>query len=109
MCRTAGRSRTPASWRSRYNARAKAGALVLADFLLSPEAQARKQAPEVWGNGTVLALDTLGPSDRARFDALDLGVATLPPEELGAALPEPHPTWMVRLEEDWVRRFGVLR
>ena len=38
-----------------YNANAKAGALVLADFLLSPEAQARKQDPKVWGDPTVLA------------------------------------------------------
>ncbi|ESR22604.1 ABC transporter substrate-binding protein [Lutibaculum baratangense] len=90
-----------------YNASAKAGAMVVANFLMSPEAQARKQDPTRWGNGTVLALDKLSPEDRARFDALELGVATLSPEELGATLPEPHPSWMVRLEEDWVARFGV--
>ena len=38
-----------------YNAAAKAGALVLADFLISPEAQAHKQDPE-----------GMGRSDRAR-------------------------------------------
>ena len=90
-----------------YNANAKAGALVLANFLMSPEAQAHKQDPEVWGNGTVLALDKLGPEDRARFDAIELGVATLSPDELGDALPEPHPSWMVRLERDWTARYGV--
>ncbi len=90
-----------------YNANAKAGAMVLANFLLSPEAQARKQDPAVWGIGTVLSMDRLTPEDRALFDALELGIATLPPEELGQPLPEPHPTWMVRLEEDWIARFGV--
>src|SRR6056297_4069535 len=71
-----------------YNANAKAGALVLANFLMSPEAQAHKQDPEVWGNGTVLALDKLSEEDRAAFDAIELGVATLAPDELGDALPE---------------------
>ncbi|WP_240611597.1 ABC transporter substrate-binding protein [Roseovarius nitratireducens] len=90
-----------------YNANAKAGALVLANFLLSPEAQAHKQDPAVWGNGTVLAMDELSAQDRARFDAIELGVATLTPAELGEALPEPHPSWMVRLEQDWTARYGV--
>ncbi|MCV0395180.1 MAG: ABC transporter substrate-binding protein [Rhizobiaceae bacterium] len=90
-----------------YNANAKAGALVLADFLISPEAQARKQDPNVWGDPTVLAVDRLEDDDRALFAALDLGVATLKPEELGPAIDEPHPSWMVRLEEEWMRRYGV--
>ena len=90
-----------------YNAAAKAGALVTADFLISPEAQARKQDPKVWGDPTVLALAKLAPEDRARFDALELGVATLPPDRLGPALDEPHPSWMERLEAEWKRRYGV--
>jgi len=90
-----------------YNANAKEGALVLANFLMSPEAQARKQDPQVWGSGTVLALDRLGAEDRAAFDAIERGVATLSPEELGQSLPEPHPSWMVRLEQDWTARYGV--
>ncbi|WP_254655941.1 ABC transporter substrate-binding protein [Sulfitobacter sp. 20_GPM-1509m] len=90
-----------------YNANAKEGALVLANFLMSAEAQARKSDPAVWGDGTVLALDKLNAEDRAKFDAIALGVATLAPEELGQSLPEPHPSWMVRLEEDWTARYGV--
>ncbi|MCI5077929.1 ABC transporter substrate-binding protein [Oricola sp.] len=90
-----------------YNAAAKAGALVTANFLLSPEAQARKQDPTVWGDPTVLAIGKLDDQDRARFEALDLGVATLKPEELGPALPEPHPSWMAMIEEEWARRYGV--
>ena len=90
-----------------YNAAAKAGALVTADFLLSPEAQARKQDPKVWGDPTVLAVDRLAADDKARFDALDLGIATLKPDELGPALDEPHPSWMERLETEWQRRYGA--
>jgi putative thiamine transport system substrate-binding protein len=90
-----------------YNAAAKAGALVVADFLISPEAQARKQDPKVWGDPTVLALSKLAPEDKARFDALDLGSATLKPDELGPAIDEPHPSWMERLEIEWKRRYGA--
>jgi putative thiamine transport system substrate-binding protein len=90
-----------------FNASAVAGAMVLADFLMSPEAQAHKQDAEVWGDPTVLAVDRLPPQDRARFAELDLGVATLSPEELGPVLPEPHPSWVARLEHEWARRYGV--
>jgi putative thiamine transport system substrate-binding protein len=90
-----------------YNANAKAGAMVLANFLMSPEAQARKQDPDVWGSGTVLAMDKLPPEARARFEAIESGPATLTPAELGKALPEPHPSWMERLEQDWTARYGV--
>lgn len=89
------------------NANAKAGAMVVADILLSPEAQAHAQDPEVLGYGTVLDMDKLSAEDRARFDALDLGVATLTPAELGTVLPEPHPSWATRLADDWVARYGV--
>ncbi|WP_371359457.1 ABC transporter substrate-binding protein [Cohaesibacter sp. ES.047] len=90
-----------------FNANAKAGAMVLADFLLSPEAQARKQDPDIWGDPTVLDLASLGANDRALFDQLDLGIATLKPDELGPTLPEPHSSWMERLEADWTKRYGV--
>jgi putative thiamine transport system substrate-binding protein len=89
-----------------FNAAHKAGAMVVADFLMSPEAQAHKQDPRVWGDGTVLDLDALPGDDRARFDALPLGIATLPPDELTPVRPEPHPSWMVEIEAEWLRRFS---
>ena len=92
-----------------YNASAREGAMVVADFLLSPEAQARALDPEVLGYGTVLDMGKLSPEERAAFEAVDLGVATLSPDELGPALPEPHPSWMERLAEDWTARYGVAR
>ncbi len=90
-----------------FNSGSYAAAMVVADFLMSPEAQARKEDPTVWGDPTVLKVAALAPEDRARFETLDLGIATLTPAELGRTLPEPHPTWMVRIEEEWLRRFGV--
>jgi putative thiamine transport system substrate-binding protein len=87
-----------------YNAGHKEAAMVVANFLMSPAAQARKQNPEVWGDPTVLALDRLDPGDRALFENLPRGVATLAPDELGRTLLEPHPDWMTRIEEEWRRR-----
>jgi putative thiamine transport system substrate-binding protein len=89
-----------------FNATAKAGAMVVADFLLSPEAQARKQDPTGWGDYTVLDLDALAPEDRARFEALPRGVATLPPEALKPVRLEPDPSWATRLEAAWRERYG---
>ncbi len=89
-----------------FNAARKAGAMVVADFLMSPEAQAHKQDPRVWGDGTVLGLSGLAPADRALFDALPHGIATLPPEALLPVRPEPHPSWMVAIEAEWLRRFS---
>ncbi|RUQ37855.1 MAG: ABC transporter substrate-binding protein [Candidatus Competibacteraceae bacterium] len=89
-----------------YNARAREGALVVANFLLSPEAQARKQDPVVWGDLTVLAVDQLPPEDQQRFAAIKPGVATLSAAQLGTPLPEPHPSWMERLEAAWRARYS---
>jgi putative thiamine transport system substrate-binding protein len=89
-----------------FNARAKAAALVVANFLLSPEAQLRKQDPTVWGDPTVLAMDRLDAADRRKFADQPRGLATLPPTELGPILPEPHPSWTTRLETEWRRRYA---
>lgn len=88
-----------------YNAQHKAGAMVVANYLLSPEAQAHKQDPRVWGSNTVLSLATLAPDDRARFEGIDLGIATLSPDELGEVLGQPHPTWVDALAEAWQERY----
>tara|TARA_R110002051_G_scaffold36358_2_gene79104 strand:+ start:11884 stop:13113 length:1230 start_codon:yes stop_codon:yes gene_type:complete len=89
-----------------YNADAKAGALLTANFLISPEAQLRKQDPTYWGDPTVLSMEKLPAADRAAFQSLDLGVATLPPGELGPVIAEPHASWMDRIETEWRRRYA---
>ena len=90
-----------------FNAAHRAGALVVANLLLDPVVQARAQDPALLGFQTVLNMAALGPQDRARFDSLALGVATLSPADLGPVLLEPHASWMVRISQDWVRRYGV--
>ncbi|WP_194097616.1 ABC transporter substrate-binding protein [Marivivens aquimaris] len=90
-----------------YNSGSKEGAMVVADFLMSPEAQAHAQNPDILGYGTVLDMAKLDDAQRAAFDELDLGIATLSPAELGSVQAEPHPSWMTRIAEDWDARYGV--
>ena len=89
-----------------FNAAHKAGAMVLADFLLSPEAQARKLDPQVWGGLTVLDVEALSPKDRARFESVNALAAKLPGRKLGPVIPEPHPTWATRIAEEWIERYA---
>jgi len=85
------------------NASASDAAQVVANFLLSPEAQAHKADIAVWGDPTVLALERLSPADRARFATQPLPgqVARSAP-----ALSEPHGSWVEPLEREWLKRYG---
>ncbi len=87
-----------------YNAPSKAGAQVVANFLLSPAAQARKADIDVWGDPTVLDVARLPPAERARFQS-----ASRPGQVAVTApvLPEPHASWVDALEKEWTRRYGV--
>ncbi|WP_085338680.1 ABC transporter substrate-binding protein [Aquidulcibacter paucihalophilus] len=90
-----------------FNSSAREGALVTANFLLSPEAQARKADPKVWGDPGVLELSRLTPKDRTLFDAI-LDHPSMPrPEDQARALPEPHPSWHLALSEAWRARFAA--
>jgi putative thiamine transport system substrate-binding protein len=89
-----------------FNANAPEAAQVVANFLLSPEAQAKKQDPTGWGDFTVLAVDRLPAADRERFNALPRGPATLAPEQLRPVLLEPDASWMTALETAWRDRYA---
>ena len=90
-----------------FNAAHQAGAQVIANLILDPQVQARAQDPAILGFQTVLNIAALSDEDKARFDALSLGVATLSPADLGPVLLEPHASWMTRIAADWVVRYGV--
>ncbi|EKE43788.1 ABC transporter, periplasmic binding protein [Oceaniovalibus guishaninsula JLT2003] len=92
-----------------YNSDAKAGAMVVANALLSPDVQLRAQDPDVLGYGTVLDMDKVPPEVAAAFADQPRGPATLSPAELGTILPEPHASWVAAIEEEWSRRYGVTR
>jgi len=87
-----------------YNAPNIAGAMVVTNFLLSPEAQLSKNNPENWGDFTVLDMTKLEASDRQAFDELDLGEATLSLDVLNQhGVPEIPAAYITRLENDWSR------
>ena len=90
-----------------FNSGAKEGAMVVANLLLSPEAQLRAQTPDILGYGTVLDMAALSPEMRQAFADLDLGIATLSPAELGTVLPEPHSSWSTAIQDAWIDRYGV--
>ncbi|WP_404471637.1 ABC transporter substrate-binding protein [Vreelandella venusta] len=90
-----------------YNSPHKAGAMALANFLLSPEAQAQKQSLSMWGDRTVLAVNQLDESDKALFQQAENHPSALPADALSNTLAEPHPSWMNALQDAWLARYGV--
>jgi putative thiamine transport system substrate-binding protein len=85
------------------NANAKAGAQVVANFLLSPEAQTHKADIAVWGDGTVLNLAKLPSALQARFNKKAPGALT----DYVPTLAEPHASWVDALESEWLKRYGT--
>ncbi len=85
-----------------FNAADKEGAMVVADFLLSPEAQLKKADPAVWGDFPAIDLTRLDPAWQVKFAALPRGAATLPNDVLQRhQLPEPPSEILIRLEKGW--------
>lgn len=82
------------------NARASAAAQVVANFMLSPEAQLRKADPAVWGDPSVLDANKLNAAQR---DALLAHISANQPPVLA----EPHAAWVNALELEWLRRYGT--
>jgi len=84
------------------NARAKAGAQVFANFLLSAEAQTRKADVTVWGDGTVLDVAKLPAASQALLRKTAPGALA----EAVPTLPEPHASWVEALEAEWLKHYG---
>ncbi len=84
------------------NAKAKAGAQVVSNFLLSPEAQARKNDLKTWGDPTVLSMSKLGDQVKLFTASQAPGMVTAP----APVIPEPHATWVKLIETSWLARYG---
>ena len=85
------------------NAKAKAGAQVFANFLLSAEAQTRKADISVWGDGTVLDVSKLPAASQALIRKTAPGALS----EAVPTLAEPHASWVEALEAEWLKRYGT--
>jgi len=85
----------------------KAGALVVANFLLSSDAQLKKSDPSVWGDGTVLDLSSLPDTMQSAFRAVRSEIRQKRPDgDRGIrtdtnALEELDATYMIRLFDDF--------
>ncbi|MDP4609382.1 MAG: ABC transporter substrate-binding protein [Burkholderiaceae bacterium] len=88
------------------NANAPAGAQVVANFLLSPQAQARKADIRVWGDPTVLDIKALDAAGQAAFAQASAGSTGGALTVSGPTLGEPHASWVGALEKAWVERYG---
>ena len=88
-----------------YNSSSKEASQVVANFLISTEAQARKLDPNHIGDYTVLNPRKLSSAENKLLNAVDIGEATLKPNQLGKALLEPHASWVKPLETEWKSRF----
>lgn len=86
------------------NARSPAGAQVVAEFLLSPEAQARKADLKIWGDPTVLDLARLSDTERAAFPSSSAPGAVAAPAPV---IPEPHGSFVPLIEATWLERYGA--
>ena len=81
-------------------ARHPEAALLVINFLISPEAQLKKMDPNVWGDHTVLNLAALPAAQRQQFARLP-SRRYAPRRVAGQALPEPDPEYMTRLFKDF--------
>ena len=88
-----------------YNAAHAAGAEVVANFLLDPATQAHMQDITVLGSFSVLDPARLDDAGKAAFAALPKADALPALTDLGPVLLEPHASWMIRLVEEWAKRY----
>lgn len=80
----------------------KPGAMEVINFLISPEAQLKKYNPEVWGDGTVLAIDRLPEEWQEKFKNIPSRKYSLKRENIQSkALQEIAPEYMIRLYDDF--------
>ena len=86
------------------NSKVTAAAQVVANFLLSPEAQGRKADLKIWGDPTVLALSKLSAVE-AKFFTSDKVAGRV--TEPAPAIPEPHGSWVPLIETAWLESYGT--
>ncbi|WP_045524188.1 ABC transporter substrate-binding protein [Neobacillus niacini] len=90
-----------------YNAPNANGALVLIDYLLSPEAQLKKMDLEYWGETMSLSVDKLSDEDKKVMESIDRGKATLSQDELSNhRIPEIGAEYVQWLERGWIENVG---
>ena len=84
-----------------YNSPNKAGAQVVANILLSPEAQHQKALPDVWGEFPVIDITTTGEWEE-QFRSIPVPESVLPADQLDVnSNPELDAGWVTAIEQGW--------
>ncbi len=83
------------------NANASAAAKVVANFLLSPDAQLRKK--QIPLSGAILLFSIRKKLPDGQRESLQSRM----PQDLPPVLAEPHAGWVNALEQEWLHRYGT--
>jgi putative thiamine transport system substrate-binding protein len=94
-----------------YNATHTDSAKLVVNFLLSAQAQAKKQQASIWGDTSVIALSQLPAAQQAWFQPPTQShpSAQIANQESSPALGEPDPSWTKVIATQWLQRYGVMR
>ncbi|SHK13346.1 ABC transporter substrate-binding protein [Tepidibacter formicigenes] len=86
-----------------FNASNKEGAMVVINFLLSPNAQITKFNPSYWGDGLVISYDKLSNSDKEKLSSIYGLKETKFLEKLQKhKIPEMKSKYVEEIEKDWM-------
>lgn len=89
-----------------YNTENIAAAKQVVNFLLSPQAQAKKQQLAVWGDDSVLDFSMLAAHDKALFKPSSHHASALNKEKTVPLFAEPHSSWTDAIRKAWFARYG---
>ena len=89
-----------------YNTENIEAAKQVVNFLLSAQAQAKKQQLAVWGDDSVLDFGMLSANDKALFKPAASHSAALNRQKAVPLYAEPHSSWADALRQAWFARYG---
>ncbi len=90
-----------------HNSPNAAAAVVLANYLISPEAQFQKAQPDVWGVTTALNPAAIPAEWSEKFNSIPRHEAVVSQDELAErSLPELTGDWITAIEKGWIENVG---
>ena len=91
-----------------YNASNPSASKLVVNFLISPEAQLKKQDSNIWGDPNILSFKKLEKKWLKKFNELLEGPAKISQSDLQNKIAEPHPSWVLEIEQEWKKRYGSI-
>ncbi|MEM7797704.1 MAG: ABC transporter substrate-binding protein [Chloroflexota bacterium] len=86
-----------------FNSPNPAGAMIVANYMLSEQFQLTMIDPDQWGWLSPISPNVYSQDFQDTVAGFELGPATLPPDVLAeAALPEPSSEWVTAMEAGWI-------